>query len=167
MGSILLTIDTASQDEVALSYHSVRGLSSLAVIFAATINALYLHLLVSCIMYASYAASMRTVQLVHVPVRAASMRTVQLVHVPVRAASMRTVQLEHVPVRAASMRTVQLEHVPVRAASMRTVQQVHVPVRVAHYFKVIHSILTVPNPACPWKSCFLRVVPVSTNPCLL
>ena len=147
MGSILLTIDTAAQHEVALSYHRVhglsyhrvRGLSSLAVIYAATINALYLHLLVSCTMYASY----------------------------VRAASMRTVQLVHVPVRAASMRTVQLVHVSVRAASMRTVQLVHVPVRVAHYFKVIHSILTVPNPACPWKSCFLRVVPVSTNPCLL
>ena len=37
MGTILLTKTTAAQNEVALSYHRVRGLYFLAVIFVATI----------------------------------------------------------------------------------------------------------------------------------
>ena len=35
---MLLTKTTAAQNEVALSYHTVRGLCFLAVIFAATIR---------------------------------------------------------------------------------------------------------------------------------
>ena len=37
-GTILLTNTTTSRNEVALSYHRVRGLYFLAVVFAATIG---------------------------------------------------------------------------------------------------------------------------------
>ena len=40
MATILLTKETAVQSKVALSYHSVRGLYILAVIFVATIVSL-------------------------------------------------------------------------------------------------------------------------------
>ena len=41
-GIILLTKTTAAQNEVALSYHKVRGLYIPAVVFAATIGTLHL-----------------------------------------------------------------------------------------------------------------------------
>ena len=41
MVTILLTKITAAQNEVALSYHCMRGLHFLAVIFAATIEAVF------------------------------------------------------------------------------------------------------------------------------
>ena len=52
--TILLTKTTAARNGVALSYHSVRGLYFLAVVFAATVGVTFLKIVFSFILQPDY-----------------------------------------------------------------------------------------------------------------